>query len=1291
MIRRSLVAVTLAGALGFALAAPPAAPPAAPAKPAGKPAAAPQPAAAKPSAAKPGTAKPAPAKPAVRPAVAARPTATEGLALLLLGRHKQAEEALGAVLAKNPRDLSAAIALAALLDARDDDGGAVLALARALAAGADSPAAAGALAALGRFAEQAQDGGASAVPVLTDLATGKLPVIAPEVRVIAANTLATTLARLGEPGRAHAFLAGPGAQVTRWRLVGPFGRFERLDLARAFPPEKGALDVAPGERAADGLAPLALDTTFADGRVVVPAQFRAFGVVYAVADFEAAAPAVVRVGVASPASFRVYVDGVLALEADRVREHPPVENGARAQLSAGRHRVLVKLANASRFTPFSLALHAANGAPAPLVNVAAGAPPTGTATVEPWPCPLDEALAFDAQADPAAVIARAWWLRERGLDESVGTVLRRATAVWPKATLFDASLGEWALAARTGASVEEDLAQARSRLNAAATADPGLLHARLLVARMDEVAGQLDEAWKAADGILAVRADDADALALQHRIAARRGWNVEAERRIERARAAAPGRADLLDFAIDHYRKSGAADKLEAALAEKWRRDPLDEAWPDFLTSAGRVDAARAAWEAMRAVRPSYLYPVLGLVRLETERGAYDRALALLDDAARMYPDESIIPARRAALLALAGKDADAVPQLRRALELAPSRIELWESLVRRGEPDRGLPWLANAADVLAAARKPARGTDSALLADIAAVTIDPQGGQTELYQGVHAVYTRAGVDREGELDVLPNARVQGIRIHKPDGRYTDVIAGEKRPVSLPGLEPGDSIEYVWRRYIPPYELVPGTLDNRTLFMFQGQDREYVLSRYVVIHPPELPVEVCGNTRGLTTTDEVKDGLRVRSWTAREMPRLPLEPHTADPLDTIPNVRLGLGMTWPDVGSLARSALASMLHPEPSLEALAAEIRKRAAGGGDEATARALHAVLREHVRPGGAALQMGMPASVALSSGEGNRVTIALALAKILGLDARLVLARPIEMRGAQLDCPSPAVFGYPLVEFATGTTSAFQDYSEVDLPYGSFPARLAGSDALEVPLSEKLPTRLIDLPRPENKVLEETSADLVLEADGRAHGTLTITLRDVAAAMLRRIFREAPAEQRGVMFRQMANDTFAGAIVEDTAVTGEKDPDADVVLTLRFSGASFGRRTQAGFAIPVIHHPLSLFNEYASLPSRNTALLVDAQEYRRDVLRVTLPAGFTAAEVPPPVTAGDTFGAYSLLVKTTPGGLEVIRNAIVPPSRIEPEGYGPFREFARTIDQAESREVGLTVASPSLAGPRG
>lgn len=1286
MIARSLAVLTLLGALGGASAATPSATPAAkpatsPAKPATPPA--------KPAAAQPAAGAEL-ARPKTRPAHPARPAA-EGLALLLEGRNRQAEDALGAALARNPRDLPAAIALAALLDARDDDGSAVQTLARALAGGANSPEAAGAVAVLGRFGEQAQDGGASAVPVLTDLASGRLPVFVPELRVVAANTLAATLARLGDPERAQALLAGPGGQVTRWRLVGPFGRFERLDLARAFPPESGTLDVAPGTPAADGLPPLALDTTFADGRVVVPAAFRAFGVVYAAADFETAAPAVVRVGVASPASFRVFVDGTLALEADRVREHPPLEVGARVRLSAGRHRILVKVANANRFTPFALALHGEKGTPSPLANVAPGPAPTGTATIEPWPCALDDATALDPKADPAAVVARAWWLRERGLDEGVGTLLRRANKEWPRATLFEASLGEWALAARTGASVEEDLAQARSHLNAAATADPNLLHARLLVARMDEVAGQLDEAWKAADAILAVRADDADALALQHRIAARRGWNVEAERRIERARTAAPGRGDLLDLAIEHYRKSAATEKLESALAEKWRRDPLDEAWPDFLTNAGRYDAARAAWERMRALRPSYLYPLLGLVRLESERGAYDRALQLLDDAARMYPDESIIPARRAALLALAGKDADAVPLLRRALGLAPARIELWESLVRRGATDRGAPWLANASDIIAAARKPARGTDSALLADIATVSIDAQGGQTELYQGVHAVYTRAGVDREGELDVLPGARVQGIRIHKPDGRYTDVQAGEKRPVSLPGLEPGDSIEYVWRRYIPPYELVPGTLDNRTLFLFQGQDREYVLSRYVVIHPPGLPVEVCGNTRGLTTTDEVKDGMRVRSWTAREMPRLPIEPHTADPLDAVPNVRLGLGMTWSDVGDLARSALAGMLHPEPSLDALADEIRRRAGGRGDEATARALHAVVRERVRPGNAALQMGLPASVALSSGEGNRVTIALALARIVGLDARLVLARPIEVRGSQLDCPSPAVFGYPLVEFATGATPAFQDYAEVDLPYGSFPARLAGSDALEVPLDERRPTRLIDLPRPESKVLEETAADLVLEPDGRAHGTLTVTLRDVAGAMLRRIFREAPAEQRGVMFRQMANDTFAGAVVDDTSVTGEKDPDADVVLTLRLSGASFGRRTQGGFAIPVIHHPLGLFNEYASLPSRNTAMLVDAQEFRRDVLRVTLPAGFAPTEVPPPVTTGDTFGAYSLLVKTTSTGIEVVRNAVVPPSRIEPEVYGPFREFARKIDEAESREVGLTVASPSLAGPRG
>lgn len=1224
--------------------------------------------------------RPANTRPAVKttPRPAPRPaTAAEAWAHALAGRDEKAEEAFAARLGQDPADLSAAIGLAALLDARGDAGGAQDVLARALGKGAKGPLVPGAVAGLAAMTGRSPDGGAAALPALTAVLRG--PGRVAELHGIAAQAAADTLSRTGRADEASALLRGQGGYVGTWTLVGPYGRFDRLDLLRPFPPERG--DLAPPASAADGLPPLRIATTFHDGRGIVPLAFRHFGLVYAVTDLVVKQPVEVRLAAASPGSFRLFVDGRLAATADRVREHPPIEVAVRAKLSPGRHRVLLKLANADRFLPFTLAVEPLGGAPVlgeSVVEAPVEGTPDGAATVTAWPALLDAAPAVGPATDPAAVVAATWWLGLRNLDERTGPLLRAARAQWPKAPLFTALLGEWALGARTGKSADEDLAQARTLLGEAAGADARFHRARLLVARMDESAGQLTEAWQGAEAVLAAAAEDTDALALQYRVAMRRGWGTEAERRIDRARAAAPGRVDVLESAIEAYRKNGSTRKLGEALAERARRDPLYEAWADHLATAGRTAEARAAWERMIAARPSYLYPYFGLARLLSDTGEYDAALALLERAAALYPTEAMIPFRRAGVLALAGRDKDAAAELQRALEIDPSRVELWESLLRRGEKDPLAPWLGNAREILAAAREPAAGTDSALLADIASVLVDPQGGQTELYQGVHAVYTRAGVEREGELDVLPGSRLQGLRIHKAGGGYADVQAGDKRPVSLPGLEPGDAVEYVWRRYIPPFQAIPGGLDNRTLFLFQGEDREYVLSRYVISHDRRLPVEVCGNTRGLAATDETQGNLRIRSWTARQMPRLSGEPHLADPLEITPNVRLGMGTTWADIGELVKANLAGMLQPDEPLPALADESRRRAGSKDPLALARAMHGVILEKIRAGGAPLMMGTPASVAASAGEGNRAAVALALARMLGLDARLLLTRPVEQKGRQLDCPSPGAFPYVVVVLQLGDRRVFLDYTDADHPFDALPPRLAGSDALEVPLALDAPAALVELPRRDPGVLQETVAELQMDRDGRVSGTLTITARGSFGAVLRRLLGEVPPDQKPNVYRQIAGESFPGATVTQTTIDGMDKPEEPLVLRLAIEGGSWGRRTPNGLALPVVAHRLGLLGEYGSLPGRQYAMLLDAQEYRSDTVTVRMPGGLAPREMPSAVTLGGRFGAYAMLAKNpAPGLLSVQRSAVVPPTRVEPGEYAEFREFARGIDAAESREI--------------
>ncbi|MBP7147693.1 MAG: hypothetical protein KBD01_09125 [Acidobacteria bacterium] len=1211
---------------------------------------------------------------ALAPASPALAADTGAWAHALAGQDAQAEEEFAASLSADPGDLSAAIGLAALMEGRNETGDALGVLVAALRGRTDAPLAAGALARVLALTTRAPDGGATAIPLLREIAGGA-PVADPEVRSLATLALADCLSRSGDPAAARELLAGSG-RIVPWTLIGPFGRFPDLDLYREMPPERGELSVADAAPGPDGLPPFRIDTTFADGRPVVPPQFRTTGVVFAVADLVAESAATVRARVMSPASFRVFVDGREALAADRARERPADALAFRLQLAPGRHRLLVKLTNSARFTPLSVALEpAADSVRA--VPVAGEA--RGESRAEPAPCALDAAANAAGASDPAQLLAAAWWLRARGLDRDSGALLERAVKAHPAANLFAYALGEHLRNTDTGSDAQTDYSRARGLLSRLVAEGSTWRGARLLVASMDEEAERQTEAWQGAEQVLAAAPGDADALLIQHRIAVRREWRAEAADRIERARAAAPGRTDVLRSAIEFYRAQRTASALAAALAESAARNPLDEDWPEFLGASGRVDEARAAWERLIAERPSHFAAYVGLARLLADAGKPAEALAAIDRAGALYPQESFVPYQRASFLSRLGREDEARKELQRALELAPGRLELREALRRRGEPDVLGPWLVDPLPVIREARRPAPGVDSALLGDLATILVDNRGGQTELYQGIHAVYTRAGVEREGELEVLPNSRLLGIRIHKPDGRTVDVASGTQPPISLPGLAPGDAIEYSWRRYTPPSQLVPGALDNRTVFMFQGEDRAFALSRYVVLHDERLPVEVCGNEEGLETTDEVKSGLRIRTWTARSMPQLRPEPHVPDPLALIPHVKLGLGVTWQDIGDIVKSALAGMLHPDPPLPEIAEEIR-RAAGGDDPlALARELHRVVGQRLRPGGPPLALGTPASVSASAGEGNRLTVALAVARLLGLPARLILARPIELKGQDLGCPSPEEFPYALLELTAGGRVVYLDYTEANFPFDSIPARIAGSDALAVPLEPERPAEIVTLESRETGILHDIEADLVLQADGRVSGKLSITGHGQLASVLRRVLGEVPADELPNVYRTLAGQQFPGAEVTSYASQGTEQREGDVTLTMDIRGGGFGRRTPTGIAIPIVHKPIDLLGEYASLPERRHPLLLDPQLYERDRIRLAIPEGLQVAELPVDATVESPFGKVGISARREGPRLLLERVAVVPPRRVEPSEYGALRGWAQRLDDAQRGEITL------------
>ena len=306
--------------------------------------------------------------------------------------------------------------------------------------------------------------------------------------------------------------------------------------------------------------------------------------------------------------------------------------------------------------------------------------------------------------------------------------------------------------------------------------------------------------------------------------------------------------------------------------------------------------------------------------------------------------------------------------------------------------------------------------------------------------------------------------------------------------------------------------------------------------------------------------------------------------------------------------------------------------------------------------------------------------------VARELGLEARLLLARPLEQRGLHLDCPAPGVFGYAIVAIELGDRDVLLDFNELDLPFDLLPARIAGSDALSIPLDAAEPCEVVSIPARGMQLTRSQVADLQLDASGAVSGTLEMSMGGLTAASFRAAMKQVPNDRRQIVYDSIASTVFPGAIVESASIEGADDLDADLVLKFEITGGTWGRRTSTGFAIPATVRPLALATEFAPLESRTFPLLIDLEGIVRDKVTVRIPEGLAVADLPPAVFLDTLFGAYRSTVRIEDGTLRLDRTIEIPPQRVEPLDYPDFRVFARQIEASERQEIQLSVSSPAL-----
>lgn len=265
---------------------------------------------------------------------------------------------------------------------------------------------------------------------------------------------------------------------------------------------------------------------------------------------------------------------------------------------------------------------------------------------------------------------------------------------------------------------------------------PGLAR----VARLELGRGQPQRAAERLAPVLRARSIDPAVLALWGEVALALGRPQDSVDALGRALAEKP-EATRLRYPLGlAYRALGQAERARQEIAAAGRvglkpRDPLLEGVQalrrgeqaflrEGLTAfrAGDLEGAAAAFErALASSEGRSKTALVNLATIEGRRGHSDAALALLERARAVAPDDALVLANLGALLVHAGRVEDAVLALRRALTLDPAdgvaRLELGLALLLLRRPDEALDVL-EALQRVETTRCPTLRTRLATLAD---------------------------------------------------------------------------------------------------------------------------------------------------------------------------------------------------------------------------------------------------------------------------------------------------------------------------------------------------------------------------------------------------------------------------------------------------------------------------------------------------------------------------------------------------------------------------------------------
>lgn len=1110
--------------------------------------------------------------------------------------------------------------------------------------------------------------------------------------------------------------------LTDWQLLGPFDNEQGSGFDTPYAPET-AIDlgavVEARSRELEWRRIPETDSGFVPfARLFYPSE-QVFAYAATTLEVPEDTDAAFRLG--SDEAIRVFLDGHVVFERDVRRSCRFDQDAFGVRLSAGRHTLVVKLAQRVDDWGFALRLTDPSGEPLPAITHDASQ--ASFESVLPKP-----------EAPPESIRVRegaGGYFRE--LDSTVADALTLRHAAWFHLILGPDDPGDrtaYGFARRLTERLPEDphawfvLANAislpikmrpeleenerREALSRVLRLDPDHAEASLEMAvhylrsieMPDRALAYCDEALRVNDTFVSAALARADALRAKGLFGAaeaevRRLGESSASERIEVLMA-------LAERDARRGRLSKAVERAEAALSKDRRNARIRDRLADWYEESGRIDEALALVDEALEQRPLSLWLYGTRARLLRAQGNLEAANRSLEEALAISPQNPAFWKNHGVMLRRLGRDEAALLALESARELDPKDrwlegyLEFLQQETRPFEDD--FPFDAAALRAEAEEWETPSDTPYRYVLRRSLVKIYADGTSSRYFQDWIDIENRNGADALARYPIpfhpeTQRVKLRSAKVTRADGTQEDGELARGRSagvawVSLPVLEPGDRIELAYRVDDVRTGIFGDYFGMRS-FLQRGDGAPILHSELTVITPVGRAFDF--DTKNGVPEARVRrddaNGLEIRTWELREIPRFEPEPYMPPREEVVPLVEVTTYGSWNEFSRWWWNLIEKQFLTSPAMEDWIEELRARTDSTAERV--REVYDYVTTQIRY--VAWEFGIHgyqpyrASTIFARRFGDckdKSILMRTMLERLGIESHPVLIRAEQLRGEQdlstalLNHFNHCILFVPGVELEGPSGAQAEDgiYLDGTAQYNDWRSLPSTDQGARVLIVEGEDSRVATTPvAPADANLISIEERVNVRAGGTARVEGTLRAMGDSAAQLRAVLANEGARDEHVAAR--FTSLFGPVEIVSTDYSNLADLNAPVWYSYVIEIPNALKRSGGNASLPSLFSAPTL-SDFTERPTRRFDLLLPSLTSWESEVTFEFEEPLRGRVRFDDVMLENPHGSFTRITETQGSEITVRARFETKSRRIPAAQYEPFRTFSRRIDQSV-REV--------------